>query len=226
MDVEFDRAKNGKTVVKVQGRLLSSSFDPEKEAVKWCDAVLKTGPSDLCCVVLGLGAGYHVVELQSRLQKPVVVIENIACLQEHFEDYFREILKQQRILNPGACRCLTFADEKSFRSSPDIDFLFTQPYRVVVHTPSFELQSEFYLQVRNLLMGRDAESLAWQIERRGLSEDFGAPQLAERTLADPSGPRLRKEVLSIRDLQDMKSPDDVIRPSSRAIMSLLGELVR
>ncbi len=232
-DVEFDRAKNGKTVVKVQGRFLSSSFDPEREAVRWCETVMSTGPTDLCCVVLGLGSGYHIVELQNRVRKPVVAIDTMASLRGHFEEYFRDALAKQRSVNLNASRCLIFSNEESFRMSTDLDFLFQQPYRVIVHAPSFDLKSDFYLHVRKLLIGRDLESLRWQLERRGLSHDFNLQaqfpieSVLGVPLESPEGTSgATRETLSIRHLQEMKTKADANRPQAHAILNLLGELVR
>lgn len=59
-------AKNGLPTLSVHGRFILSSYDPMAEAKEWVEKISSTLSPNQPLLVLGLGLGYHVLELKSR----------------------------------------------------------------------------------------------------------------------------------------------------------------
>ncbi len=63
-DLYLERARSGRTVVKKDGILLHSAYDPQKEAATWVASAAPGVPRGIC--VLGSALGYHLQELADR----------------------------------------------------------------------------------------------------------------------------------------------------------------
>ena len=75
MNLEFVQCPSGKWIPILNGTLLHSTVDPQKEAVSLVDREWERIASVKSLVVFGLGGGFHIRELLNRKKFEIVVIE-------------------------------------------------------------------------------------------------------------------------------------------------------
>lgn len=158
--LERDVARSGHEVLKKNGRWLASSIDPLREARQWSRQVLKQiGPdSTETAVVLGLGCGYHVVELAS--QRPRGSVLAIDCDREILEQalQFCSALRSEKVVIEKDW--LKLVDHAAIRDAVG------GPYRIFKHAPSCSLEPEFFAAAERLLLGRDKLSFLVLLKAR------------------------------------------------------------
>ena len=106
--IEIETAKTGQPVLKKNGRLLSSAFQPAQEACAWADRQLKDAKPDELILVLGIGSGHHVAELLGRRPEgSVTVVECDAELARRAREIRPEIAAAAVYLRSPAAAYVT-----------------------------------------------------------------------------------------------------------------------
>jgi hypothetical protein len=205
--ISIEQARSGHPVLKKHGRFLGSSFDPHKEAASWADRIVNgLGAHDLV-IVLGLGCGYHVAELRSRLgAERVVVIENDAEVVSQVLGIFPELVGTQIIVETD---WLNLAANDRFRDA------LANVFRIAIHGPSCQIEPDFFRSVERLLIGRDKVSFLLQLKAR---PDIWAVLDPQKIASMPD------EVISIKTLQGIFSASGAAS-RERRIWRVLEELV-
>ncbi len=152
-----------------QSVYLHSRYDPEKEAARWADGVVKlaeemaereAGRVPMCYFVDGFGLGYHVKALLERLAEPAFVVvsePNVALLRtalEHF-DYSEMFASDRLIVITTAERGEIFKKLEHHAHAMMMGVLFTQPLQRVdqeFHAALHTLISEYAAYVRTTLI--------------------------------------------------------------------------
>ncbi len=81
--IEIESSRNGLPILKIEGKLLNSSYDPIREAQSWLESTQGKIEKFDHIIVLGMGSAYHVLELlKYATGKKVRIIENDSELVE------------------------------------------------------------------------------------------------------------------------------------------------
>ena len=96
-----DVSRTGHKILKTDGRSLCSSIDPVKEAQNWARAAVQNLRAGETVFVLGLAAGYHVVELAKVLEPSrFLVIENNGEIAAHALEISPELANFRILVQP------------------------------------------------------------------------------------------------------------------------------
>jgi len=156
--IEIVAAANGEKVIRFQGRLLASRFNPRQEAREWIDRRPEFLGKVRTIIVLGMASGHHVAELLERSQAKILVI-----------DTHEQILTTGQSLHMFPASRVTFEHVKSardLRSSAQVKKAVTESFVVLTHPSSLLLDGKVYEECRAQLIGRDWGALTWQWKLR------------------------------------------------------------
>lgn len=157
--IETVRAESGDNVLRFQGRLLASRFDPRREASKW---VLTRGrfiDKVQTVFVLGLGSGYHISELLKATSAKIIVLEAST-------DIIEAVAPEGDLANKRVS-IHHVSSAKSLRRLDAVKSAVKKSFVVLAHPPSRSLFSELYSDIQSQLVARDWGSLNWQWKMRG-----------------------------------------------------------
>ena len=204
--IEAVSAENGSRVLRYEGRLLSSAVDPQCEARGWLSRRQGLLSRVKTVFVLGAGSGYHIAELVAQTSSSIVVVEYSAELIEAVDDIHGFSSKRVRL------ECVQTA--KALRASAQVRANVAESFLVLQHGPSMALQSAFYQDCKNQLVGRDWGSLTWQWQLKGLAPLDAQPKIHGGD-----------EALSIYDLDNTELVQNS-EERERMLFKALRELVK
>jgi hypothetical protein len=136
---ELETARNGLTVPIINGVYLHSIYNPLKEAETYAENFSETLKKKNTVLILGLGFGYHIVEVAKLLNKThatykIIVLETNENLIEEF--------KATRNFEDKNIEIVHYTSpEKLYDSIHFIKFLMTKP-SVLKHEASYALEIE------------------------------------------------------------------------------------
>lgn len=151
--IERLRAESGDEVLRLNGRLLASRFDPKREARDWLAARREFIASVRSIFVLGLGCGFHVHELRGACAAEILVLEANADLVNSFAGADR-------------VRVLHLSSARELRAMDEVKRGVRESFVTLTHAPSFASNPEFYTACRTQLLGREWGALSWQWRMR------------------------------------------------------------
>ncbi len=157
--IEVVQTPDGEKVLRYNGRLLASRFDPLSEAKAWLASRMNLLQQVKTVFVLGLGSGHHVMELLKHTPGRIVVLET----ESEIIEYGHQLagLKDNRV---------TIEEIKSASSLRAMDAVKSgvrESFVVLRHGPSVAASSKLYREVQAQLLGRDWGSLTWQWKLKG-----------------------------------------------------------
>lgn len=161
-------AKSGYKIPVINDVHLHSSYDPIKEANAFIDKIIKNPPQKNY-LILGLGFGYHVKELVSRLEKQgikpqIVIIEpNNKIASDCFEMEILGIHDHYYVVGK--------TPDEVYGNKDLTKFLLLKP-QVVSHTASFNLYSEYFRDLLSYTAPTQKADLIQRIDSPTLSEYF------------------------------------------------------
>jgi hypothetical protein len=180
--IEIVSAESGEKVLRFQGRLLASRFDPRREAREWIGNRGKFLNKVRSVFVLGLGSGHHIGELLEATTAKIIVLEASAdILQAAFD---------LNAFDSARVSLHHVASARALRKIEEVKAGVTQSFIVMTHAPSFSLFPEIYKECRAQLIARDWGNLNWQWKLRGGAEFDRTPRI------DGTG-----ETLSLHDIE-------------------------
>ena len=140
--ISFTEAKSGHKIPIVNGVYLHSVYDPIKEA----EALLQQNEKNLVnenkVLILGLGYGYHVNEIRSKLTLNHGADYTIYVVEPNPDAV--KTVKDQNALLEGNIKIICKKTLDDFFSDTDfVNFLMKKP-RIISHSASFNLYSEFF----------------------------------------------------------------------------------
>jgi hypothetical protein len=139
--IEVKEARNGLPIPVINGIHLHSIYNPTKEAETFATSHEEHLMRNSNILVLGLGFGYHIHELDLVLKKyhnnrKIIVIEPNEELVKLFNSRFE--------YDTGRVLIKTGEDISSYYKNEDVvNFLIQRPY-IIKHDTSFNLQLNFY----------------------------------------------------------------------------------
>jgi len=140
-NIRINRSKSGFPVLKLDGLHLNSPYDPIKEAKNWISRHSCEIEDGEPVVLLGLGLGYHLLELLKHTERKVFVVEPNM-------EIFRAAIEY---VNMGSC-----LSRVKFFINKDIDKLYEEiPFKylkyrekyninILKHTPSLKSNNEYF----------------------------------------------------------------------------------
>lgn len=207
--IEIGVAKSGDKIVKLNGRSLSSQYNPVAEASGWAKQQQKQLTLSSNVFVLGLGGGYHVSSLHQLYSgKNFLVIEPEPELFKFFEENFQ--------LDAAAVKVVLADSAEEILSNSDVKSMLKTPY-VVVRPPCFdEKRVVFFNDLQDVLLARSVPGLKRFLKLRpDLSESFSLSKNRKVYSTDST--------LSIKDLCQNVAPGQA---KEKSIAMALRELVR
>lgn len=204
--IEIVSAESGEKVLRYQGRLLASRFDPIREAQDWIQSRQRFLKDVRTIFVLGIGSGHHINELVKSTSAKIVVLEAN-----------EEILKAvTEIHNFDDARVSLHhvPSTRSLRKIEAVKAAVAKSFLVLVHAPSFALNAEIYKEFRTQLLGRDWGNLNWQWKLRN------APGFDRNARIDSGG-----EPLSLHDLEQTELVQNS-EEREKILFKALRELVK
>jgi hypothetical protein len=204
LKVEIFHGERGDPVLKFNGRLMASRFDPRGEAVQWVDRRLCFLDKVKTIFILGAGSGYHLGELADRSQADLIVIEPCSELIRAVEGLRRSDRSRVHF------ECVQTG--KALRSSARVRKALTASFVVLVHAPSREGRETVFAELQAQLLGRDWGSLSWQWRLQNFAEL-------------DSRPRVSSERLTIYDLEQTELVQDSSE-REKLLLKALRELVK
>ena len=195
---------SGHTIWSENGRALCSRVDPLKEAVSWVDHHAGDITTSQVVIVLGLGCGYHLVELIRRFPiKKILVLESNPELVDEVQELHGSAL--------GTIDILTGKKIESFLESSRLQKALTKIFYLAEFRAGTAPQHDFYENLRNYILARERLGLQYHLRwRENLAEvlDLRAIFMSPNYL------------LSIKDLVDSIQPDRQGSHSARVLQAL------
>lgn len=153
--IEIEYTKKGLPVPIVNGIYLHSNLDPIKEAKTFVDAHLNKINSSEKLLILGLGFGYHIKEINdyldnNKLKKEILILEPNKDLIKKFHCY--SDIKNINILGTNDVDLL-FLDEEF------TNFLLEKP-SILIHINSFNINKKFYTFFLNYHSDKTIKSIS------------------------------------------------------------------
>ncbi len=204
--ITVERSKTGLPILAQDGRLLSSAYDPVKEAKAWAVQAQLRLQKHAAAVILGLGSGYHVAELlKLEKHKPIIVIEKSSEIARCVRDVSSEFIFESLIVDEDWTRLLDHDELKRIQRLP---------FCMLKHGPTCQQSAEYYTKVEKLLLARDKISFLIHLRQR--------PELFS-TLDVVRLDRLEPEIISIKTLTKLFKNDQFME--ERRLWKVLEELV-
>lgn len=204
--IEIISAANGEKVIRYDGRLLASRFNPGQEARDWIERRREFLSKVRTVIVLGMASGHHVAELLQQTQGKILVIDTQA-----------EILEAAAKLHDfpaGRVTVECVRNARELRASGPVKKAVAESFVVLAHPSSALLDGKVYEECRAQLLGRDWGSLTWQWKLRD------APDFDNHARID-AGPK----ALTIYDLEQTELVQNS-EERERLLFRALRELVK
>ena len=142
-----------------EGRLLCSPRDPQMEAKKWCARYPQV--SNKPVVIIGLGAGHHVLEwIQQNQHSEVVVLEK--------DQSFLDAFECERAL-PENLKIIAVKSVESFVGSELWISLLENGFHTLAFKPAWQGAEKFFLDLYLGLTQSSVASFTQACEYLGLS---------------------------------------------------------
>jgi len=140
--VSFSQSKSGHKIPMVNGVYLHSVYDPIKEAESLVAEHEKNLEKENNVLILGLGYGYHINEIRSKLMLNFGTDYNIYVIEPN--PNIVKFVKEDRMIFDGPIKiiCKQTLDD-IFSETNFVDFLMKKP-TLISHSSSFNLYSEFF----------------------------------------------------------------------------------
>lgn len=197
--------ENGHPVIRQDGRLLASRFDPVSEARAWLGRRRDFVDKVKTIFVLGLGSGYHVQALVENTSAHIVVIEPDLQLIE--------AVTQIHQFAAGRVTIEPVQTARGLRASQAVRNAVKTSFTVLSHPPSNGANAQFFKDCQAQLTGRDWGSLTWQWQIKN------GPALDSTPRAGGSG------TLTIYDLEQTELVQNS-EERERLLVKALRELVK
>ena len=200
--IEICTAQNGEKILRYDGKLLASRFDPTREAREWVQSRREFLDKVATVFVLGMGSGQHVHELLRSTPARLIVLEaSEDIIATELNDFPAGRISIYHVPNGRALRKIDAVKSAVARS-----------FVVFSHAPSQALFPKIYQECRAQLIARDWGNLNWQWKLRsgpafdsnpridGTSQLLSIHDLEQTELVQNSEEREKLLFLALRDL--------------------------
>ncbi|KAA0966788.1 DUF115 domain-containing protein [Sporosarcina sp. ANT_H38] len=197
--------KNEKTIT------FHSKYDPLNEAKRWALTELELVELDYGITILGLGAGYHVLEI-ARLY-PNLTVHAI----EFNEQYFKWFMNSPFSHKLNECKNIAISSIDSL-SKTQQQKLFSQEYsnNVLIHNSGLDTLPPKYISIETILkdmqmqqksIRRQIDNMNANFEKNSLLNDKGIADLHHQWSGQPAilvsaGPSLHKQLPLLKKIQE------------------------
>lgn len=205
--IKVELAKNGLAILKKNGKLLASSVDPIREAASWVARVCEKSKPNEIMIVLGLGSGYHVVELMKC--RPV---DSFIIIESDIE-ILRETLKIFPALS--AIKIIVEPDWQKLIENHVFKDAVGGVYQIAIHGATGQIDSVYICAVESLLLGREKPSFLLLLKARPDLLGIFNPSAIEN---------LSDELVSIKTVSQLFGPKS-LASRERRLWRVLEELV-
>lgn len=185
--LEFIETKSQHRGLKKNGKLVCSSINPVAEAKKWVNKHLDAFTKAESIVVLGIGCGYHLVELENKFEhKKILAIDTSEDIVAFAQTLQGLALSRTKLIHLTSCEDL-FKNRIIAQS-------VRQRYVVASFGSVTHLDHANYQLMQDTLLGRNLQGFSFIIGQRTELKD------RIKTLVPVKKVDQRNELLSIKDL--------------------------
>ncbi len=200
LDLEISTGEQGQTLVRYRKRQLCSFIDPISEARQWVEHYRDEMGLSQSLVLLGLGAGHHVLEVKRNFNGKIVVIEKISQLIERF-----------RSENPSSFLAdIHFIELDRINGISDFES-FKRPFGVMTFAPAIYSHLKEYEDLYALLKGRSPKNINEQFKLRGHDHFFCPQSLDTQSPAEMYKRLAHESSLGLRWQKIFKILGEIIR---------------
>jgi hypothetical protein len=156
--IEVVEAANGEKVIRFEGRLLASRFNPSQEARDWLARRPEFLTKVRTIIVLGMASGHHIAELVEKTEAKILVIdtnEQILETSQTIQSFPTNRVVVEHVRN-----------SRDLRSRVQVKKAVAESFIVLAHPVSALLDGKVYDECRAQLLGRDWGALTWQWKLR------------------------------------------------------------
>lgn len=211
MKVERVTSKSGDSILKFEGRLLSSALDPQREARDWVNRWRSQIVGAQRLVVLGLGSGYH---LQQIVQEwPDLKVLAICCESELIEEI--QGLHPQLI---GRIHFVFCDNPTELLALHEIRQWMRSSFAVLEHSSVSNLNISIYNEIKQRLLAREPLFFSDWVRREPRLLKLFPLQVI------PGGDE--KQLLSIKELDRFVQARENSQTKDAFIVHVLRELVQ
>ena len=140
---EIKESKTGLPIPVINGIHLHSTYDPEREAQKFCTNYDHIFSKKNKILVLGLGFGHHVIEIMNTLNRFHDGDFEISVIEPLIELVNEAIIQNPRLTDSRIKIYSSKKVDRLYANKNLISFFMKKP-SVVAHPPSFNLFKDFY----------------------------------------------------------------------------------
>lgn len=171
MDLEMLKTPNSYWVPMIDGNVLHSLVDPNREAERFVDSIEAQVRSVQSILVLGLGGGFHIQKLRERFPD-----KNILVIEAHAEIVDAIKKKNQKVFEQ--CDVLVRPEVDKVHVTSEICELFSGTFSIVRHPASWRSASQYYTDFLFNLNSREIDVLkSFSNARSELESIFSAIEL-------------------------------------------------
>lgn len=146
MDLEFVQCAGGSWIPIVNGNLLHSSVDPEREAQVFIDREWQRIAPVKSLIVYGLGGGFHIAELLKRKNFDIVVVEA--------EKTLALAMREKNFAVCAKVEILAGVPPAHITSEIPVTSVMSHSYAVLRHPASVRASPYYYTAVSQILNER------------------------------------------------------------------------
>lgn len=205
--ISIEKARSGHSVLRKNGRLLGSSFDPVKEAATWALKAKAAIEPEMSVFVLGAGSGYHVAALAGELRNNAIIV--IDCDVEVTAEARKFVEIPHNVALVAEPEWMKLGEHGPFADG------LGGRYAILKHGPSCLIDQVYFANVEALLLARDQTSFLLQLKTRPDLAALLDPELIKKIGAAP---------VSIKTLQGLFGAQATCT-RERRIWKILEELV-
>lgn len=197
----------GRVVLRLDGKLLASAYDPLSEARDWVERRRSFLDQVKALIVLGCGSGYHIAELARQTTARILVLDTNAELVKAVQEIHNFTAPKTRFEILGK--------PSDLRMNDSVRDVVRHSFVTLRHPPTFALNPEFFLECERQLIARDWGSLNWQWKLKGFGDLDSQPRIDGASEAP----------LSIYDLESTELGQNS-EDRERMLIKALRELVK
>ncbi len=205
--IEVEKARNGLPILKSEGRLTASSFDPVREARTWAENLRPQLEKTETLIVIGVASGYHLAAVKELCPGTKLFgIERSTQVTDFALQWNPSLMPEEIVIAEKM---------EDLISWPHLRKALRTAYVLVTHGPTQHSEASWCSEMQDFFAARTPEAFRLHLSLR--------PELAE-LLKGEALETLPNELLSIKNLQKLFAP---LAPctTERRLWHVLEELV-
>ncbi len=205
--IERVKAKDGQTILKLNGRQICTSLNPLREARDWVKKNSRRFAEMKTVIVIGVGCGFHLAEIRRRF-------ENTKIVALDFNQELIDFSAETHGLDLVGAELIKVGSVTEVAKNSTIRAAIAGSYAVVRFMPCTNQQLEQYNELECTMLGRNILGFKMVVGARArMGEIFNPkvnmaaitsnPTVTIKSLFESLGPNETSESLMVRALREL-----------------------